>query len=109
MGCWKGFTCRWASRIVKYEPSMVMPPSSVKSRVMAFSPSTMRRAGSGVDAEHVGVARQCAGAAAEDDAPAGKLIEHREAVGDMKRVMVGDADDTGAEHDALGARSRQRP
>src|SRR5207247_951314 len=44
-----------------------------------------------------------AGADAEHGATVGQVVDEDDAVGDVEGVVVGDADDAGAEPDALGA------
>ena len=71
---------------------------------MTPSASSMRaRWRVGLDAQHAGVARERAGADAEHRAAAGQVVEQDDAVGDVERVVVGEADDAGAEADALRA------
>ena len=63
-------------------------------------PITLRRR---LDSEHVRVGRERAGTASEDDAPTGDLIEHRETVRDIERMVIRHADDARSQHDPLGA------
>ena len=62
--------------------------------------------GERVDAHHRGVGGERAGADAEHRAPVGHVIELDHAVGDDQRVVVGQADDAGAEADLPGAFGR---
>ena len=62
----------------------------------------------GVNAEHVGVGGERAGADAEHGAPARHVVELRHAVGDHQRVVVRQADDAGAELDVLRPLRRRR-
>ena len=55
------------------------------------------------DAQHVGVGDQRAGPHAQHDPPAGDVVQLDHAVGDHERVVVGEADDAGAELDVAGA------
>ena len=55
------------------------------------------------DAQHVGVGHQRAGPHAQHDAPAGDVVQLDHAVGDHERVVVGEADDAGAQLDVAGA------
>ena len=57
----------------------------------------------GVDAHHIGVAGEGAGADAEHHAAAGHMVQLGHPVGDHKGVVVGQADHAGAEFDVLGA------
>ena len=63
-------------------------------------PLPLRR---GVDAQHIGVAGQGAGADAQHHPPVGHMVQLHHAVGDIEGVVVGDADDAGAQLDVLGA------
>src|SRR3984893_7081907 len=57
----------------------------------------------GIDAEHVRVRRQRSRTASKHHAPACQMVEQGIAVGDIERVMVGDADHARAEHYAARA------
>ena len=57
----------------------------------------------GLDAHHVGVGDQRAGAAAEHRAAARHVVELHEALRHQEGVVVGQAGDAGAEHDVPGA------
>ena len=57
----------------------------------------------GVDAEHIGVGGEGAGADAEHHAAAGEVVEQHHAVGDHIGVVVGEADHAGAEAEGAGA------
>ena len=56
-----------------------------------------------VDAERMSIGGQCPGSRAEHRAAFRHVIELRHALGDVERVVVGQRDDAGAEHDALAA------
>jgi hypothetical protein len=60
----------------------------------------------GLDAHHVGVGHQRAGAAAQHGAAARHVVELHEALRHQEGVVVGQAGDAGAEHDVLGALGR---
>jgi hypothetical protein len=56
----------------------------------------------GDDPEHLGVAQERARPDAEHHPAPGQVIEQDHPVGDHQRVVVGQADDAGAEHDFAG-------
>ena len=65
-------------------------------------------AGHAVDVEHRPVARQAARRDAEIQAAAGEMIEHRDAVGEFGRMMIGQQEAAGAETNVLGLQESLR-
>ena len=65
-------------------------------------------AGHAVDIEHRPVARQAAGGDAEIEPALGEMIEHRDAVGEFGRMMIGQQETAGADADVLGLQQRLR-
>src|SRR5206468_450013 len=61
-----------------------------------------------VDLEELHVAGQAAGADAPDEAPAGQVVERRDAVRQHGRVVVGQVVDAGPQPDARGALQGRR-
>ena len=59
-----------------------------------------------VDAQRVGVRRQCAGPGAEHRPPEAHLVELDDALGDHERMVIGDRGHPGAQLDAAGAHRR---
>ena len=57
----------------------------------------------GVNAHHIGVAGQRAGANAQHHPPPGHMVQLRHPVGDHKGMVIGQADHAGAQLDVLGA------
>ena len=58
--------------------------------------------GDGLDAHHVRVGRQSAGADAHHHTSAGHVVEQHHPVGDHQRMVIGQADDAGAQLDVPG-------
>ena len=65
-------------------------------------------AGHAVDVEHRPVARQARCRDAEIQPALGEVIEHRDAVGEFGRVVIGQQEAAGAETDVLGLQKRLR-
>ena len=63
-------------------------------------------AGIAVDPEHRPIARQPRGRDAEIQPPFGQVIQHRHAVGEFHRVMVGQQEAAWADAQALGLQQR---
>ena len=63
-------------------------------------------AGHAVDVEHRPVARQAAGGDAEIEPPLRQVVEHGDAVRQLRRVVVGQEEAAGAEADALRLQER---
>ena len=61
-----------------------------------------------VDVEHRPVARQARCGDAEIQPAVGEMVEHRDAVGEFGRVMIGQQEAAGAEADILGLQKRLR-
>ena len=64
--------------------------------------------GHAVDIEHRPVARQAAGRDTEIEPAVGEMIEHRDAVGEFRRVMIGQQETAGPDADVLGLQQRLR-
>ncbi len=56
-----------------------------------------------IDAHHVGVRRQGAGAGTEHHPPAGQMVQQHPAVGNHQRMVVGQRHNTGTQPDVLGS------
>ena len=56
-----------------------------------------------IDAQHQGVGGQGPGADAQDDPAAGQMIQQHHPIGDHQGMMIGQADDAGAEAEIAGA------
>ncbi|MBA7712262.1 hypothetical protein ES703_121234 [subsurface metagenome] len=65
-------------------------------------------AGHAVDIEHRPVAGKPAGGDAKIQAAVGEMVEHSDAVGELRRVVIGQQESAGAEADVLGLQERLR-
>src|SRR5580693_1732520 len=59
-----------------------------------------------IDAHHVGVRRQGAGAGTEHHPPAGQMVQQHPAVGNHQRMVVGQRHNTGTQPNVLGSFGR---